>query len=145
MTERTFRIILGAILLAAQHPKLFGAASSLSGDFDSLTLRNDRLLVGTYGPYEQFIDRWEKEVNIIKMAERLKDTPLFLGHGTRDAVVPPPQTAMLADRLKELKKKKGGFDLECDTAKSFNAGHDWTYWGSLVPEVLKFFDARLKK
>ena len=135
----------GAILLAAQHPKLFGAAASLSGDFDSASIKDDRLLVAMYGPYVLFTDRWEKEVNIIKMADRLKNTPVFLGHGTRDAVVPPPQTAMLADRLKELKKKKGGFDVECDTAKSLNAGHDWAYWGSLVPEVLKFFDERLKK
>lgn len=135
----------GALLLAAQHPKLFGAAASLSGDFDSASLKNDRLLIAMYGQYVLFPDRWEEEVNITKMADRLKNTPVFLGHGTRDAVVPPPQTAMLADRLKQLKEKKGGYDLECDTAKSLNAGHDWIYWGSLVPEIMKFFDERLKK
>ncbi len=135
----------GALLLAARHRKLFGAAAGLSGDYDSESLSNDRLLVSVYGHYETNRERWEEEVNIIKLAENLKKTPVFLGHGTRDGVVPPPQTRMLADRLEQLAADKGGYELVVDKEKSDGAGHDWKYWGSLVPEVFAFFDNRLKK
>ncbi len=135
----------GAILLAARHKKIFGAAAGLSGDYDSESLKNDRLLVSVYGHYETNTERWEEEVNIIRLAENLKKTPVFLGHGTRDAVVPPPQTRMLADRLMQLAADKGGYELVVDKEKSDGAGHDWKYWGSLVPEVFAFFDQKLAK
>ncbi len=134
----------GALLLAAQHKKLFGAAAGLSGDYDSESIKNDRLLTSVYGYYESNRERWEEEVNIIKLAENLKKTPVFLGHGTNDAVVPPPQTKMLADRLMQLGADKRGYDLVVDKEKSNGAGHDWKYWGSLVPEVFAFFDSKLK-
>lgn len=134
----------GALLLASQHRKLFGAAAGLSGDYDSESLKNDRLLVSVYGYYETNTERWEEEVNILKLAENLKKTPVFLGHGTCDAVVPPPQTALLADRLKHLSGDKGGYEVIVDREKSVGAGHDWRYWGSLVPEVFAFFDQKLK-
>jgi S-formylglutathione hydrolase FrmB len=135
----------GALLLAAQHQKIFGAAAGLSGDYDSVSIKNDRLLMSVYGPYDGNPDRWENEVNILKLAENLKKTPVFLGHGTRDAVVPPPQTKMLADRLKELAVEKGGYELMVDQEKSNGSGHDWTYWGRLIPDVLTFFDQKLEK
>ncbi len=135
----------GALLLAAQHKKLFGAAAGLSGDYDSESIKNDRLLISVYGYYESNRERWEEEVNIIRLAENLKKTPVFLGHGTRDAVVPPPQTKMLVDRLAQLAADRGGYELVVDKEKSDGAGHDWKYWGSLVPEVFAFFDKSLKK
>ncbi len=135
----------GAILLAARHRKLFGAAAGLSGDYDSESIKNDRLLISVYGYYESNRDRWEEEVNILRLAEHLKKTPVFLGHGTRDAVVPPPQTKLLADRLMQLAEEKGGYVLVADREKSDGAGHDWKYWGSLVPEVFAFFDQKLSK
>jgi S-formylglutathione hydrolase FrmB len=135
----------GAILLAAQHPDLFGAAAGLSGDYDSVSIKNDRLLISVYGSYDAHRDRWEKEANILKMASSLDRTPVFLGHGTLDAVVPPPQTKMLADRLKELAGGTNRYECVVDLVKSNGAGHDWKYWGSLVPDVLKFFDGRLGK
>jgi putative tributyrin esterase len=135
----------GAMLLAAQHANLFGAAAGLSGDYDSVTMKRDRILISVYGSYNLNPERWEAEVNILKLAGHLKKTPVFLGHGTNDPVVPSPQTRMLAERLKELQKEKGGFELVLDTEKSRGAGHDWRYWGSLVPDVLKFFDRTLAK
>ncbi len=135
----------GAVLLAAQHKKLFGAAAGLSGDYDSESIKNDRLLISVYGYYESNRERWEEEVNIIKLAENLKKTPVFLGHGTNDAVVPPPQTKMLADRLMQLAADRGGYEVVVDSVKSKGAGHDWKYWGSLVPEVFAFFDKELGK
>ena len=135
----------GALLLAAQHSALFGAAAGISGDYDSESLKYDRLLVSVYGPYERNRGRWEEEVNILKLAKNLKNTPVFLAHGTRDAIVPPLQTKMLVARLGELRKESEGYDLQHELEKSNNAGHDWKYWASLVPDVLQFFDQRLKK
>jgi S-formylglutathione hydrolase FrmB len=135
----------GALLLAAQHANVFGAAAGLSGDYDSVTFKRDRILVSVYGSYDLNPERWEGEVNILKLAKNLKKTPVFLGHGTNDPIVPPPQTRMLADRLRELQKEKGGYELVVDEVKSRGAGHDWRYWGSLVPDVLAFFDRTLVK
>jgi putative tributyrin esterase len=135
----------GAILLASRYCEIFGAAAGLSGDYDSASIKNDRLLISVYGTYDRNRERWEKEVNILKMAENLKNTPVFLAHGTQDAVVPPEQTAMLAERLNALHNEKGGFDLVWEREKSNNALHDWKFWASLVPDVMQFFDQRLKK
>lgn len=135
----------GALLLAAQYQKIFGAAAGLSGDYDSESLWNDRLLVSVYGPYSLNRERWEKEVNIIGLSASLKNTPVFLGHGSNDPIVPPPQTRMLADRLKALHEAKGGYELVLEETKSRGAGHDWRYWGNLVPDVLGFFDRTLER
>ncbi|OHD65024.1 MAG: hypothetical protein A2176_04555 [Spirochaetes bacterium RBG_13_51_14] len=135
----------GALLLAARHNDVFGAAAGLSGDYDSASLKQDRLVISVYGPYDANKERWEDEVNIIKLAERLKKTPVFLGHGARDSVVLPPQTKMLSERLTELHNDRGGYELEVDQEKSRNAGHDWNYWASMVPDVLRFFDQKLGK
>lgn len=135
----------GAVLLAVRDVKSYGAAAGLSGDYDSVSMRNDRILTSVYGPYDRFRDRWEEEVNLITMAKKLKRTPLFLGHGTTDGVVPPRQTELLIGRLNELGGTGAGYKLVVDREKSMGAGHDWKYWGSLVPDVLKFFDRELGK
>ncbi len=135
----------GAILLAATYPQLFGAAAALSGDYDSASLKRDRLLISVYGSYDKNRDRWEGEVNLLARAPGLKNTPVFLGHGGRDAVVPPIQTKMMADRILELNRKQSGFDLTYQPEKSTGAGHDWNYWARLVPDVMDFFDKKLGK
>ncbi len=135
----------GALMLAARHPRLFGAAAGLSGDYDASSMKNDRILTLVFGAYEEHRERWEDEANVLKRAAALKKTPVYLGHGGRDRVVPPSQTTLLADCLKTLAENGGGYELTVEEAKSAGAGHDWRYWGSLVPEVLEFFDARLEK
>jgi S-formylglutathione hydrolase FrmB len=135
----------GALLLASKHTELFGAAAGLSGDYDSASLKNDRLLISVYGPYDRYHERWEHEVNVLNLAVNLKNTPVFLGHGGRDSVVPEAQTNMLIDRLNRLNREGGGYTLVYEREKSMNAGHDWKYWASLVPDVMKFFDQRLRK
>jgi putative tributyrin esterase len=135
----------GAILLASLHVSMFGAAAGLSGDYDSLSMKNDRLLTSVYGPFDRHASRWEEEADIMRLAKNLKDTPVFLGHGERDAVVPCAQTKMLAEKLKELHDREGGYELVFDREKGVKAGHDWTYWAGMVPEVMGFFDRSLKK
>jgi poly(3-hydroxybutyrate) depolymerase len=135
----------GALLLASKYREVFGAVAALSGDYDSVSLKNDRLLVSVYGPYNKNRGRWEDEVNIIKMTERLKNTPVFLGHGGRDSVVPAIQTQMMAERIAGLNREQGGYDLTYEREKSAASGHDWNYWAALVPDVMDFFDRKLSK
>lgn len=133
----------GAVLLAARHNGLFSAAAGLSGDYDASSMRRDRILTSVFGRYDEHRERWEREVNILAMAEKLRKTPLFLGHGTRDGVVPPLQTDLLAGRLDDLRGRGRGYECVVEREKSNGAGHDWRYWGDLTPEVFAFFDRHL--
>ncbi|MBN1496582.1 MAG: prolyl oligopeptidase family serine peptidase [Spirochaetes bacterium] len=135
----------GALMLAARHPKMFGAAAGLSGDYDSSSMKNDRILTQVFGAYEEHRERWEEEANVLKRAAALKKTPVYLGHGGRDRVVPPMQTDLLAGCLRRLAEESGGDEPVVEEAMSAAAGHDWGYWAAMVPEVLAFFDERLKR
>ena len=133
----------GALLLAARNSDVFGAAAGLSGDYDASSMRRDRILTSVYGRYEDHPERWEGEVNILALAERLRKTPVYLGHGTRDGVVPPQQTDLLARKLGDLRGRGRGYPCEVEREKSEGAGHDWNYWGGLTPGVFAFFDRHL--
>ncbi len=135
----------GAVLLAARHNDLFAAAAGLSGDYDASSMRRDRILTSVFGRFEEHRERWEKEVDILAMAKKLGKTPLFLGHGTRDGVVPPLQTDLLAGRLDDLRGKGRGYECVVEREKSQGAGHDWRYWGDLTPDVFAFFDRHLRR
>jgi dienelactone hydrolase len=130
----------GAVLMAAKYPEIFGAAASLSGDFDPLAQKNDPLLKSIFGPYEKNPKRWAEDDNIMLLAPALKKTPVFLSHGKMDPVVPHGQTEGFVKRLTELKKELGGFEMVYHTKKSPNASHDWDYWKSMVPDMMEFFD-----
>ncbi len=135
----------GALLLAARYSGDFGAAAGLSGDYDASSMRKDRILTSVFGPYEDHRERWEAEVNILARTDRLRKTPVFLGHGTRDGVVPPQQTDLLARSLARLRGSGRGYECVVEKEKSDGAGHDWSYWGALTPDVFEFFDGRLNR
>jgi putative tributyrin esterase len=132
----------GAMLLSALHPDIFGAAAGLSGDYDPLAMTHDRLITSVYGNFKQFEERWKTDDNIMKLADKLINTPLFISHGERDSVVPKEQSWIFAIKLKQLKKKMGGFDVIYIEKK--NLMHDWRYWGNMLPEIMEFFNKKLK-
>ena len=132
----------GALLLAASHPKIFGAAAGLSGDYDPLSMPNDRLLTSVYGSFKDFRARWENKDNIIKLAENLIDIPVFIAHGDKDHVVPFEQSRILAIRLLQLRKKRGGFIMEYYLKKY--KFHEWGFWRMMIPQMMSFFDKHLK-
>ena len=123
----------GVALLALAMPKLFKAGAALSGDFDQTQMPTDNLMVGYYGTYHKFKQRWEGEDNPVKQASNWK-IPLYLGHGKQDNVVPVNQTEMFYNALKKhhptLKVK----------LNLVNAAHDYAYWDSEVDNMLKFFE-----
>ncbi len=133
----------GAMLLSALHADIFGAAAGLSGDYDPLAMPRDRLLTAVYGDIKQFEERWKTDDNIINLADKLINTPVYISHGDKDSVVPKEQSWIFAIRLKQLQKKMGGFDITYFEKKY--SMHDWRYWGSMLPEVMDFFNKKLKK
>ncbi|MEW6527490.1 MAG: prolyl oligopeptidase family serine peptidase [Spirochaetota bacterium] len=128
----------GAVLTALYNKGIFKAAASLSGDFDQTRMKYDKLMTALYGPYEYYKERWEKVDNPFAMIAEW-DIPLYLGHGTKDTIVPYEQTKIFYEALKKAKP---------DITITFNdcaCGHDFIYWNSEVVPVLEFFDSIYKK
>ncbi len=132
----------GALLAAVNYPGLFGAAAGISGDYDPLTMTNDRLLKTVYGNYDKNRDRWENDDNVLKMAENLKKTPVMLIHGGKDYITPKGQSLVLAMKLKQLQKKSAGYDVVYIEKK--HQTRDWPFWKSAVSETIEFFSQKLQ-
>ncbi len=122
----------GVALVLLDFPELFKGAAALSGDYNQLTLPTDYLTTAYYGPITKFKDRWEKPDNPIMRIKEFK-TPIYLGHGKLDKVVPPEQTVMFYD---SLKKNHPALKIILNMP---DAKHDYVYWGSEVDNFLKFF------
>jgi hypothetical protein len=84
----------GVALIVLDMPSLFKGAAALSGDYNQLGMPGDNLITGYYGPYVKFRDRWTKTDNVLYRIKEFR-TPVYLGHGTSDKVVPPAQTRFL--------------------------------------------------
>ncbi len=123
----------GAVLVCLRNPGLFRGAASLSGDFDQTAMRRDRLMTAVYGPCEKFHQRWAGTDNPMKTVG-LWNTPLYLGHGRADTVVPFSQSESF---YRALKKQHPRMRLVFNDPK--DAGHDFTYWSSEVKPVMEFF------
>ena len=133
----------GALLVSGKYVDVFGAAAGLSGDYSHLSMTSDNLLISMYGRYDLFEQRWKNDDNIMELAVNLKNTPVFLSHGESDSIVPKEQSMVFAIKLKQLQKKHGGYEIEYKPGK--NKGHDWKYWGSMLPDIMEFFDKKLKR
>lgn len=128
----------GAVLTALYNKGIFKAAASLSGDFDQTRMKHDKLMTAVYGPYAQFKDRWQTVDNPYYMIDQW-EIPLYLGHGTKDTVVPFEQTKIFNEALKKSKPDVKIVFNPCE------CGHDFTYWNSEVVPVLEFFDVMYKE
>jgi predicted esterase len=124
----------GVALLSLDCPKIFKKAAALSGDYDQTQMPKDALITGYYGPIDKFPVRWKGTDNIVFRCEELK-TPIYLGHGRADKVVPVSQTLQFVDSL--AKYKPGLVKCHIDE----KAGHTYDYWNSEVDNVLDFFKA----
>jgi S-formylglutathione hydrolase FrmB len=128
----------GVILVCLDNTELFTCAAALSGDLDQTLMREDNLMNGIYGKYSSFKERWEGSDN---PTSRIKEwnTPLYLGHGQADHVVPVAQTRLF---YKKLKEQKPEIPVMLNLP---NAGHDFNYWGSEVKPAFEFFELNTKK
>ena len=124
----------GVALIALRKPKLFNAAAALSGDFDQTKMPQDNLMKGFYGDYTMFPERWEGKDNPQMQIKDFK-TPIYLGHGKLDKIVPPTQTL---EFYKALQQANPALKIILHMP---NAAHDYAYWGSETKAVLDFFNA----
>ncbi|MFN5218665.1 MAG: alpha/beta hydrolase family protein [Sphingomonadales bacterium] len=129
----------GVALLCQRKPDWFHAAAALSGDYNQASMPNDNLMRLTYGPYSLHKRIWTETDNPQTDAGKLK-TPIYLGHGLKDKVVPFEQTQDFARVLQ--KKKTNTATVVVNLNKM--AGHDFNYWRSELPAIWQFFEKHTK-
>jgi pimeloyl-ACP methyl ester carboxylesterase len=125
----------GVALICERKPDWFHAAAALSGDYNQVSMPKDNLMNLVYGPYAGHTVRWKQTDNPQTDANKL-NTPIYLGHGQRDRIVPHTQTIDFAHTLKAEKNRMSEVVLHINPA----AGHDFNYWRSELPAVWKFFE-----
>lgn len=122
----------GVALIALARPELFRAAAALSGDYDQTKMPQDRLMTGFYGSFGSFPKRWHGKDNPQDRIAEFR-TPIYLGHGKLDKIVPPDQTLHFYEALHQQKPSLKVMLHMPD------AGHDYAYWDSELEAVLGFF------
>lgn len=122
----------GVALILLDFPDLFKGAAALSGDYNQTSMPADNLMTGFYGSFYKFPDRWKNTDNPVTRIREYK-TPIYLGHGKQDKVVPPEQTIMFYD---SLKKYHPALKIILNMPA---AQHNYDYWSSEVDNILKFF------
>lgn len=152
----------GVALICEKRPGFFNAAAALSGDFNQYSLPDDRLTTAVYGKFEKFSDRWKNLDNPVSAIDSFK-TPIYIGHGAMDKVVPHSQSQEFYDSLVSRRKYAikgkdfGGATARVQSMRQGNvpgnaqnyhiklhidprAGHNFAYWQSELPAVWDFFN-----
>lgn len=122
----------GVALVLLDYPDLFKGAAALSGDYDQVKMPSDNLMTGYYGVYSTHKERWQTVDNPVYRIKEYK-TPMYLGHGKNDLVVPPQQTDEFYDSLIYYHPK-----LKVKITRPA-AGHTYAFWGSQVDSIIDFF------
>ncbi len=123
----------GSALIVEDNPKLFSACALLSGDYDQTKLIQDQIFIATYGPYNQFKNRWKNVDNPVSRCDSLY-IPTYIGHGKSDPVIPVFQSEWLYKNLK-VKHPNQVLKYSIKTAHI----HNFSYWASEVDSILYFF------
>jgi hypothetical protein len=126
----------GGALLLERTNNIYRAGALLSGDYDQCLDPTDNLMNSYYGAYATYKERWEGADNPARQASRIT-CPLYLGHGTADAVVLCNQTVNFCKVLQDLGKKPVFTPKE-------KAGHNYSFWGGETQSILQFFSMCLK-
>jgi dienelactone hydrolase len=125
----------GVAVCALARPDIFKAVATLSGDFDQSKIPNDKVMVGYYGEYTKFTERWKTKDNIIYQIKDWK-VPVYIGHGKLDPLVPYQQSEQL---YKALQTHCPNIPVSYHLSPIH--AHNYTYWESEVDAVLAFFEA----
>lgn len=125
----------GALYLAARHPELFCACSSMSGVMDLTASPQKYDLAKRLGPFEQFRERWEQE-SVMKQCEKFagRSTGILLDCGWSDA---------FAEQNRALHAKLLDLHVPHDYIER-PGGHSWEYWVNALPYHLQFMADRLR-
>ena len=122
----------GALYLALEFQKLFGAAGSMSGVVDLKFTTKKYELGEKIGSYEKFPDRWD-QFSVISNTYYFKNsnTRLIIDCGLDDAFLESNRT--LHNKLLKL-------DIPHDYSEK-PGGHSWDYWVISLNEHFKFFNS----
>ena len=123
----------GVAQIAINTGNLFAAGAALSGDYNQLLQKDDKLMTGYLGLYEKFPSRWTGKDNPFMKAEQLK-IPLYLGHGKLDKIVPVEQTTTFFTQISSISTQLGHV-LHIDES----GGHNYNYWNSEMQRIFAFF------
>ncbi len=124
----------GVALITLDKPEIFTACAALSGDYDQALMPTDRVMAGFYGSFVTQTKRWQNEDNVLARITEWK-TPIYIGHGKKDVIVPPAQSKLLYDAI-----KKNHPNLNIKLNMPTNNAHDYKYWDSEVDNMLAFFE-----
>ncbi len=144
-TERASRAIAGAsaggggaFVFALHHPELFATACPLSAavrPYDKSYMQN------RYGEFsEAVLTKWYANYNIYELFKQLpeakkNEVAWFIACGDDDAL--SVNNMKLHIELKEL-----GIAHEF---RMSDGKHDWTYWRSVLPEMLRYVSGQFQK
>jgi S-formylglutathione hydrolase FrmB len=125
----------GAIYLAARHPDLFAAASSMSGIMNLLDCTHPEELAKRIGRLEEQRARW-LEHSVLGQADKLagRNLGLLFDCGWDDPFL--WNNRMLHDKLMRLNVAHDYIERP--------GRHDWAYWLNALPYHLQFLADRLK-
>lgn len=124
----------GALFVAQDNPNLFKTGASLSGDFDPTLFKKDNLYKGFFGQYESNIERWKQVENPLSNISTLT-TPFYIGHGSKDKIVPKIHSEVLYEVLLKGNTKTPSV-LHLDSTGI----HNYSYWNSEIKNALDFFE-----
>ncbi len=122
----------GVAILCLALPDIWTAGAGLSGDYEQALMPTDNLIKAFYGDYQKFAERWKNEDNPNQQAKNFK-TPIYLGHGKQDKIVPAQQTEVF---YQSLKKANPTLKIKLNLV---DAQHDYQYWNSEAENMLRFF------
>ena len=123
----------GVAQVAINTGTLFTAGAALSGDYNQLLMKNDKLMTGYLGMYEQFPSRWSGKDNPSMHVSNLQ-IPLFLGHGKTDKIVPVEQTTAFFTLISTIHPRLNNVIHIDETG-----GHNYNYWNSEMQRIFAFF------
>ena len=127
----------GVAQIAMNTGSLFVAGAALSGDFNQLLQKDDKLMMGYLGTFDNYPSRWSGKDNPSENAAQLQ-IPLFLGHGKADKIVPVVQTTTFFDRITFVNPGLKHI-LHIDET----GGHNYDYWNSELQRIFAFFYSHL--
>lgn len=120
----------GALMLSISHPQTYGAAASMSGAVNLLSLANRYEIKQILGDTTQHLSTWKK-YSVVALADTLTNNkmPLLIDCGIKDIFI--NDNRLLHEIL--LKQNINHTYIERD------GGHTWSYWTNALPDHLLFF------
>lgn len=120
----------GALMLGIKHPETYGAAASMSGAVNLLSLAERYKIKQIIGDTAQYLSTWKK-YSVVDLADTLTNNkmPLLVDCGIKDIFI--KDNRLLHEVL--LKQNINHTYIERE------GGHTWSYWTNALPDHLLFF------